>query len=220
VITTNPDAARFIRRLDELRAGGQRPPMRAIFALAKEFVAMQSAEIETLLERPEHEARVGAVSIMDYQARTRGITQARRKELYDLYVRRHELIDTWDLVDRAAPSVIGTYLTDKPRDQLYAFARSPNAAERRTAMVATYAFIRNDDVEDAFAIAEILATDQNAVVHKAVGGWIREAGKHDPNQLRRFLDRHAATMPRTALRYAVEHLDRDERDHYLRMNRP
>ena len=217
MMTSADTAAEFTRRLNALRAGDRRIPMREIFALAKEFIGMQPAEIEALLERPEHEARVGAVSIMDYQARSRSIPQTRRNELYDLYVRRHDLIDTWDLVDRAAPSVVGGYLADKPRDQLYVFARSENALERRTAIVATYAFIRRGDVEDTFDIAGILANDQDALVHKAVGGWVREAGKRDPEQLHRFLDRHAATMPRAALRYAVEHLDQGEREHYLQL---
>ena len=151
----------------------------------------------------------------------RASPRSRRNELYDLYVQRHDLIDTWDLVDRAAPSVVGGYLADKPRDQLYVFARSPNPLERRTAIVATYAFIRRGDVEDTFDIADILANDQDALVHKAVGGWVREAGKRDPEQLHRFLDRHAATMPRAALRYAVEHLDQGEREHYRQLrNRP
>jgi 3-methyladenine DNA glycosylase AlkD len=216
-MTSTGTAAEFMRRLNSLGAGDGHPPMREIFALAKEFVGMQIPDIETLLERPEHQARVGAVSIMDYQARKKSISEARRRELYDLYVRRHDLIDRWDLVDRAAPSVIGGYLADKPRDQLYAFARSPNPLVRRTAIVATYAFIRQGDLEDTFAVAEILATDQDALVHKAVGGWVREAGKRDLSQLRRFLDRHASTMPRTALRYAIEHLDQIEREHYLQM---
>ena len=217
-MTSADTVAEFMRRLEALHAAGdRRTPMREIFALAKELVGMQQPEIEALLERPEHEARVGAVSIMDCQARTQSIPQVRRRELYDLYVRRHDLIDTWDLVDRAAPSVVGGYLADKPRDQLYAFARSPNPLERRTAIVATYAFIRRGDLEDTFAIADILADDQDALVHKAVGGWVREAGKRDPKLLHRFLDRHAATMPRAALRYAIEHLDAGERDHYLHL---
>jgi 3-methyladenine DNA glycosylase AlkD len=87
--------------------------------------------------------------------------------------------------------------------------------ERRTAIVATYYFIRHDDTADTFKIAEILVYDDEDLIHKAVGGWIREAGKRDLDGLLDFLDRFAATMPRTALRYAVEHLDKTQRAHYM-----
>ncbi|MGH8829046.1 MAG: DNA alkylation repair protein, partial [Jiangellaceae bacterium] len=102
---------------------------------------------------------------------------------------------------------------------LYAFARSANLWERRTAIVATYCFIRHDDLDDTFAIGDILAQDPEDLVQKAVGGWVREAGKRDPQRLLRFLDRHAATMPRTALRYAVEYLDPEMRQHYLHLRK-
>jgi 3-methyladenine DNA glycosylase AlkD len=189
--------------------------MRHIFALAKEFIGMPPTQIDALLWAPDHESRVGAVSIMDFQARRRSTPQTRRRELYELYVRRHDLINTWDLVDRAAPSVVGGYLADKPRDQLYDFARSDKWWERRTAIVATYFFIRQGDLDDTFAIGDILAHDPEDLVQKAVGGWIREAGKRDPGRLLAYLDRHAPTMPRTALRYAIEHLDPGLRRHYL-----
>lgn len=81
--------------------------MGQVFALAKEFVEMPFDEIEKLLESPIHEARVGAVSIMDYQARSKKTPDVRRKELFDLYIRRHDRIDSWDLVDRAAPLSCG-----------------------------------------------------------------------------------------------------------------
>lgn len=193
--------------------------MRHIFALAKEFIGMPPTQIDALLAAPDHESRVGAVSIMDFQARRRSTPQSRRRELYELYIRRHHLIDTWDLVDRAAPYVVGGYLADKPRDPLYDLARSANWWERRTAIVATYFFIRQGDLDDAFAIGDILAHDPEDLVQKAVGGWIREAGKRDPARLFAFLDRHASTMPRTALRYAIEHLDPELRRHYLDLRR-
>ena len=154
---------------------------------------------------------------MDFAARGRRTSASRRQELYELYVRRHDLIDTWDLVDRAAPWVVGGYLSDKPRNQLYVFARSANWWERRTAIVATYFFIRQDDLDDTFAVADVLADDPEDLVQKAVGGWVREAGKRDPGRLLEFLDRHARTMPRTALRYAIEHLDPETRRHYLHL---
>jgi hypothetical protein len=210
-------AAEFTRRLGELRAVGGQVPMRDIFALAKEFAGMDPAEIEVLLEADDHDLRVGAVSIMDFQARDRSTPEARRRELYALYLRRHDRIDTWDLVDRAAPYVVGGYLSDKPRDPLYVLARSSDWWERRSAIVATYFFIRQDDLDDTFAIADILADDPEDLVQKAVGGWVREAGKRDPGRLIGFLDRHARTMPRTALRYAVEHLDPETRRHYMEL---
>ena len=55
------------------------------------------------------------------------------------------------------------------------------------------------------------------------GAWSdptrREAGKKDRQRLLSFLDRHATTMPRTALRYAIEHLDKEQREHYLNMKK-
>jgi 3-methyladenine DNA glycosylase AlkD len=216
-VTSSNTAADFTRRLGDLRAARERVPMRDIFALAKESTGMHPAEIEALLEASDHESRVGAVSIMDFQARGRRTLESRRQELFRLYVRRHDLINTWDLVDRAAPSVVGGYLFDKPRDQLYVFARSADWWERRTAIVATYFFIRQGDLDDTFAIGDLLADDPEDLVQKAVGGWVREAGKRDPARLLAFLDRHARTMPRTALRYAIEQLDPEARRYYLHL---
>ena len=186
-----------------------------IFALAKTYSSMDSSDIRRLLHNPKHEVRVGAVSIMDFQARDKKTSAERRGELYELYMNNHAHIDSWSMVDRVAPYVVGGYLWDKSREPLYELARSAQPMERRTAIVATYYFIRQHDLEDTFRIGEILAHDPDDLVQKAVGGWVREAGKQDPDRLREYLDEFAATMPRTALRYAVEHLDADERQHYL-----
>jgi 3-methyladenine DNA glycosylase AlkD len=193
--------------------------MGQVFMLAKAFIDMPPSEIEKLLESPIHEVRAGALSIMDKQARRRKTPERRRKELFELYLRRHDRINNWDLVDLGAPYVIGGYLFDKPRDILYTLAHSQNIWERRTAIVSTYYFIRAGDVADTFNIAELLLNDDHDLIHKATGGWLREAGKKDPQKLVSFLDHHAATMPRVALRYATEHLDKEQRDHYLGMKK-
>ena len=99
--------------------------------------------------------------------------------------------------------MVGRYLFDKPRDVLHELARSENVWERRTAIVATSHFIRQGDVAATFEIAELL----------------REAGKKDRQRLLSFLDKHATTMLRTMLRYAIEHLDKGQRDHYLNMKK-
>jgi 3-methyladenine DNA glycosylase AlkD len=189
--------------------------MGQVFTLAKEFIEMPPGEIEKLLESPIHEARAGALSIMDKQARSKKTPESRRKELFDLYIRRHDRINNWDLVDLGALYAIGSYLFDKPRDILYKLARSKNIWERRTSIVGTAYFIRKGDVADTFKIAEMLVKDKEDLVHKATGWMLRFAGEKDRQKLLGFLDRHAATMPRTLLRYSIERLDKKQRDHYM-----
>lgn len=235
-------AARFVAKLTALRSAGELKKiqryfksgageygegdefigvrMGQVFALARDFAGMAPGEIEKLLESPIHEVRAGAVSIMDFQARNRKTPAARRKELFDLYLRRHDRINNWDLVDRSAPYVVGGYLADKPRKILYRLARSKNVWERRTAIVSTFYFIRQGEIDDTFKLAEMLLLDEHDLIHKAAGGWLREAGKRDRQRLLAFLDQHAAGMPRTFLRYAIEHLDKKTREHYLRAQTP
>ncbi len=212
-------AAEFVDRLSGLGSRLDDVPMREVFSLAGLSHEMPLPEIERLLEHPASRARVGAVSVMDVLARRRRTPTAVKSDLFDLYLRRHDRIDDWALVDRAAPSVIGDRLLDAPRDVLYALARSTVVWERRTAIVATYAFLRRGDLDDTFAIAELLVDDDEHLIHTAVGGWIRQAGKQDPQRLLAFLDRHAATMPRVALRFAIEKLDGPTRTRYLGLAR-
>jgi 3-methyladenine DNA glycosylase AlkD len=189
--------------------------MGQVFELAKEFADMELDELERLLDEPYHEARAGAMRIMATQARGKRTPDAQRKALYDLYLRRHDRIDNWDLVDLAAWDVVGRWLIDTPRDVLDTLARSVNMWERRTAILATMAFIREGDVSTTLRIAEILLHDDQDLIHKATGWALRAAGDRDPAAVRAFLDRHAATLPRTALRYALEHFDDDERALYM-----
>jgi 3-methyladenine DNA glycosylase AlkD len=222
-------AATFVERLEALASPEKRASyerslgggefigvrMGDVFALAKEFVEMAPEEIEKLLECPVHEARVGALSIMDKQVRRKRTSHERREELFSLYLRRIDRIDNWDLVDVAAPHVVGGYLFDRPRDVLYKLAASNNPWERRTAIVATLYFVRRSDVDDTFGIAAILVRDDHELVQKPVGSLLRDAGKVDPPRLLRFLDEHAHEMPRAALRNAIERLDEQDRKRYL-----
>jgi 3-methyladenine DNA glycosylase AlkD len=184
-------------------------------ALARQFKAMSLDQIEKLLDSPVHEVRMGGLKIMTLQAQGKRTTEAHRRALFELYLRRHDAINNWDLVDVSCKWIIGAYLADKPRDVLYDLAGSDNPWERRTAMVSTSYFIGQGDLDDAFCIAEVLLGDAHDLIHKAVGWMLREAGRHDRDRLRGFLDRYAATMPRTALRYSLEHFDAEERAHYM-----
>jgi 3-methyladenine DNA glycosylase AlkD len=193
--------------------------MGQVFALAKEFADMDLVGIEALLDEPFHEPRAGAVRIMATQARGKRTPDVQRQALYELYLRRHDRINDWDLVDLGAWDVVGRWLVDKPRDVLDELARSSNMWERRTAILATMAFIRVGELDDTFRIAELLLADDQDLIHKAVGWALRAAGDSDRARLRAFLDRHAKTMPRAALRYALEHFDDQERAHYMNLRK-
>ncbi|MBK8464619.1 MAG: DNA alkylation repair protein [Chloracidobacterium sp.] len=190
--------------------------MGEIFKLGKEYANMPVAEIEKLMASPIHEVRAGAMSIMGQCAKGKKCSEERLKELYELYIRRHDRINDWDLVDLASYYVVGKYLADKPRKILYKLARSKNMWERRTAIVATAHFIlKQRQTDDTFAIAELLVNDAEDLVNKGTGWMLRSAGDVDRSALLAFLDKHAATMPRVMLRYAIEKLEKDKRQYYL-----
>lgn len=190
-------------------------PKREIFSLAKEFIRMPVNEVVELLQSKNEDHKLGAISVLDWKARHKKTSTDEKKEVYKAYINNHHLIDYWGLVDRAAPYVVGGYLFDKDRTPLYRLAKSKMPMERRTAIVSTYYFIRKDEIDDTFKIAKILINDKDEYVQKAVGSWIREAGKRDERRLKEFLNKYAASMPRVTLRYAIEKLDRETKDYYL-----
>lgn len=194
--------------------------MGTLFAISKRYTDMSVKEIEKLLESHVHEVRAGAVSIMNQAAKIRKTSDARRKELYELYMRRHDRINNWDLVDLGAIYAVGGYLADKPRGILDKLAKSKDPWERRTAIIAPMYFIlKLAQPEDSFRIAEILINDSHDLVQKAVGWGLRTAGGKDPKRLLAILDKYAATMPRTMLRYAIEKLDAKKRTYYLNLKK-
>lgn len=195
-------------------------PKREIFSLAKEYQQMPVFEVIKLLKNEIENHRLGAISILDWKARNKKTTKEEKKEkkeIYRAYIDNHKWIDNWGLVDRAAPYVVGGYLHDKDKKPLYDLAKSTNPMERRTAIVSTYYFIRKNQIEDTFDIAEILINDQDDYVQKAVGSWIREAGKRNEEKLKKFLNKHATEMPKIMLRYAIEKFDKKTRDYFLNL---
>jgi 3-methyladenine DNA glycosylase AlkD len=121
------------------------------------------------------------------------------------------------MVDRAAPRVVGGYLTGRDKAPLHGLAASPEPLRRRTAITAPLFFVRNgsdQDLAEAHAIAATLAGDRDPLVHKAVGIFLKHAGSRDEAGLLRFLDEHASVMPRPAVRLAVEKLEPDLRATY------
>ncbi len=193
--------------------------MGTVFGIAKQCLAMPLTEIEALLESPVHEARAGACSVMGKAATHRTVTPERHRGLYELHLRRHDRIDDWDLVDLTAHQVVGTWLLDRPRDPLYDLARSGFWPERRTAVVATAAFLKRGQTDDAFALARLLAGDDHPLVHKGVGWMLRYAGEVDRDRFLAFLEESAPHLPRAAVRPAVEKLDPADRKRFVAASR-
>ncbi len=143
-----------------------------------------------------------------------------RKQCVDFYLAHTPYINNWDLVDLSCYPLLGEWLLDKDRSLLYELARSGKTLwEQRIGIVSTMTFIRHGQLEDTFAIADILLHHPHDLIHKAVGWLLREAGKRDKAALEAYLASRFSTMPRTMLRYAIEKFPEPERQSYLHPSR-
>jgi 3-methyladenine DNA glycosylase AlkD len=183
--------------------------------LVREFENAPRTAIDRLLASPIHEARLLAVLLLVRQFNAAKDDQTRRR-IYDFYLSRTDRINNWDLVDVSAPGIVGGWLVGRSRAPLLKLARSRLLWDRRIAMVATLYFMRQDDLDDAFRIADILLKDPHDLIHKAAGWMLRVAGDVDRPRLRAFLAGRHQRMPRTMLRYAIEKFPETERRTYLR----
>lgn len=171
-------------------------------------------EAAPLLRSPIHEERLLALLMLVDAFKYADETGQRA--IYEFYLSNTRFINNWDLVDASAEYIVGDWLRDRSRASLRKLARSPSLWERRIAIVATLHFIRRDDYDDTFRIADILLQDAHDLIHKATGWMLREVGKRDGSALRRYLAPRYKRMPRTMLRYAIERFPERERQRYLR----
>jgi 3-methyladenine DNA glycosylase AlkD len=182
--------------------------------VAREFRGAPLEEITKLLPSAWHEERLLALLMLVDRFATGD--DGLKTKIYRLYLRNTRYINNWDFVDLTAPNIVGAYLEDKSRKQLYAFARSKDLWKRRISILATFAFIRRNDFVDTLGISELLLADGHDLMHKAVGWMLREVGKRSLSAEEKFLKRHYKTMPRTMLRYAIERFPEAKRQKYLK----
>lgn len=186
-------------------------------AVAKKFRTLPLTEITTLLKSPIHEHRLTALFILVLQFRSADNPRT-KKAIVTLYLANRTHINNWDLIDSSAPYILGEYYYDHDRAPIYALVQSKSQWDRRIAVMTTFYWLRQKgDFADTFTMAEQLLTDPEPLIHKAVGWMLREIGKLDYNAERLWLDKHAAAMPRTMLRYAIEKMSPSVRQHYLAM---
>jgi len=184
--------------------------------LAKTFEALSLPDIKTLLRSPFNEERQLALFMLVNRYKQGDSTEKTR--IYDFYLKHLAYVNNWNLVDASAHLIIGAELLNKNNKEkivLKSLVMSDNLWERRVAIVATWIFIQNNDFQWTLKIAKQLLKDTKDLIHKAVGWMLREVGKKDTEVLRAFLEQHAPKMPRTMLRYAIEHFSADERKMYL-----
>ena len=170
-------------------------------------------EVAKLLHSQYHEARLCALLILT--ERFKKATAKEREVIFNFYLSHTDRINNWDLVDLSAPKIVGEFLLDKDRAILYRLAESASLWEQRIAIISTLSFIRNNDFYDTIELSKRLLTHRHDLMHKAVGWMLREVGKRDRKALTVFLDEFSTKMPRTALRYAIEHFPEPERRCFL-----
>jgi 3-methyladenine DNA glycosylase AlkD len=192
------------------------PQTRAIAKLNK---AMPFGELQKLLDSPWHEARLCAFLILVYRFQDRKATADEKEEIFHFYLQQIHRCNNWDLVDLSCRDVVGEYLVDKDRTILYELAASGYLWAQRIAIVSTWAFIRRSNFTDTLMLAKQLMTHKHDLMHKAVGWMLREVGKKDRETLTSFLEEYATELPRTALRYAIEHYPESERQYFLKMKK-
>ena len=180
-----------------------------IRAIAKQYKNISLNEIRELMQSEWHEVRLCALLIMVEKSKKKD--EALRQQLFDLYLSQTDRINNWDLVDLSCRFIVGEYLLDKSRDILYQLAQSPLLWDNRIAIVSTYAFIRKGQLEDTYALSDLMMHHPHDLMHKAIGWMLREAGKRDSDRLYDYVMSHRADMPRTMLRYAIEKFSPAER---------
>lgn len=183
-------------------------------AIARQYKNLALEIVLKILHSPFHEERLLALLILVEQYRTG--TKQEKEKIYRVYLEHISAINNWDLVDLSAQHIVGAHLEGKSPALLFRLAKSEVVWERRIAMIATFYAIYQGNPDPALAVAEKLVYDSHDLIHKAVGWMLREVGKRcSIEREKEFLERYAATMPRTALRYAIERMSAEDKKYFL-----
>ncbi|HEX2768973.1 MAG TPA: DNA alkylation repair protein [Geobacteraceae bacterium] len=217
----DPERARLLQRFFKTGPGqyaegdrflGLKVPQ--VRLLLREYRGLTPTDSLPLLMSPIHEERLFALLAL-VRCFEKG-DEARREQVYTLYLANTERINNWDLVDISAPQIVGGFLLERDRGPLDLLAQSASLWERRIAIMATFTFIRRNQFVDTLRIARLLLHDREDLIHKAAGWMLREVGKREPAVEEGFLKQHCRIMPRTMLRYAIEKFPEEKRQMYLK----
>ena len=197
--------------------------------VVKHHPAMPLEEIPALLTSVWHEIRLCGLLFMvakfEKLATQRLVNDKeairKRDEIVRMYLHHTWQANNWDLVDLSAPKIIGHWLMlssqiDDKQKIMDRLAHSSCLWEQRISMVCTWKTLQMGDTSWCLRYAKMHLHHAHDLMHKAVGWMLREMGKRvSMDLLRDFLRQHAHEMPRTALRYAIEKMEKEERRYWL-----
>ncbi|HEX9805171.1 MAG TPA: DNA alkylation repair protein [Candidatus Dojkabacteria bacterium] len=220
-----PEKATFLPKFFKTQKGGEGDVFIGVTVpdqrkTAKKFLDLELTEIKKLLYSKVHEYRLTAliILVLRFKKAFKLNDTGEQKKIYDFYLKNKSQVNNWDLVDMSAHYIVGNYVyhNNLERKILYDLARSKNLWEQRIAIIATFYFIVNNELDDTYRIADILLNHKHDLIHKAVGWMLREAGKRDRKSEEQFLRSRYKKMPRTMLRYAIEKFEETKRKKYLK----
>ncbi len=185
-----------------------------IRAVAKKFKDVGLQVVIDLLKSRIHEERLASLLIL--VSKYNEADDSEKKTIYELYLKNTQYINNWDLVDLSAEHIVGAFLKDKNKKPIYDLAKSKVIWERRIAVLSTFHYIKNNMFKNTLRVVEELLSDEEDLIHKAIGWMLREIGKRDLDTEEKFLRKHYKKLPRTTLRYAIERFPESKRQTYLK----
>ncbi|WP_100628292.1 DNA alkylation repair protein [Algoriphagus formosus] len=184
--------------------------------IAKQFFKEISLkELSELVQNPYHEMRLTGLLALVYRYE-KCKTEEEKKKLVDFYLAHLDYVNNWDLVDTSCHQILGAYYLKREKNLFYELANSDHLWRQRVAMISSYHWIKRGDFKDALALAEQLKNHPHDLMHKAVGWMLREIGNQDFDVEMVFLKKHYQSLPRTALRYAIEKFPEELRQDFLK----
>ena len=185
--------------------------------IAKEYWQRISLpEIAELLSSKIHEHRHCAL-LMLVNKFEKEKSETEKSEIVSFYLKHKKFINNWDLVDNSAYKILGRHAFETENENLLrTLAAEENMWSKRMAIVATMFHVKRGEFSLLKELALYNLHHPHDLMHKANGWLLREIGNKDEEVLLDFLKIYYQNMPRTTLRYAIEKLDEDLRQDFLK----
>lgn len=176
-------------------------------------------EIGELLSSKIHEHRHTAL-LMLVAKYEKSKSEDEKQQIVAFYLQNLQHINNWDLVDNSCYKILGKHcFENKDNSILKKLSKSDNMWHKRMAIVSTMYHIKKGEYDLTKDIALKNLYHPHDLMHKANGWLLREMGNKNEDELLKFLDKNYHQMPRTSLRYAIEKLDENTRQEFLKGKR-